>query len=146
MKIYLMIGFVLLSFVQIQGQCRKQNSEKTKKETIMTKGNVVFKDLPAGIKLKDKVRVNKFNDEGVIVSFELITVEKKLREIGAKYVERKLVDKNGREIRFYKPPVRGASQGFEEDQKQQKRDALELAELKAKFTVVEIYVNPLKAM
>jgi hypothetical protein len=112
----------------------------------MVNEDVKFKDLPDGVKLDDEVRDNQYDDKGEVVSYQIIKVEQKLKEIGAKYVDEKLVDKNGREIRFYKPPVRGASQGFEEDEKQRKRDEKELKDLKEKFTVIEIYINPLKVM
>ncbi len=146
MKIYLIMFFAVFAFVQTQAQCGKKNTEKPKEEKTMANEDVKFKDLPDGVKLDDEVRVDEFNDKGEVVSYKVITVEKKLREIGAKYVDNKLVDKDGMEIRFYKPPVRGASQGFEEDEKQRKRDEKEFAELKEKFTVIEIYVNRLKAL
>ena len=66
--------------------------------------------------------------------------------MGKKYENEKLVDRNGKEIRFYTPPVRGASQGYEEDKKQQERDAKELSDLQKKYTVIILYVNPLKAV
>ena len=146
MKIYLMILFVMFGVVQSQAQCNKKNKEKPKIKAEMTTQDVTFKDLPDNAKLDDEVRVNKFNDDGIIISYEVITVEQKLREVGAKYVENKLVDKEGTEIRFYKPPIRGTSQGFEADKKQAEIDAKKLADLKEKYTVIEIFVNPLKFM
>lgn len=147
MKIYLMILFMLFALGQNHAQCNKKNKIKPPKvEAEMTTNDVTFKDLPDDAKLDDEVRVNKFDENGMVVSYEVITVEKKLREIGAKYIDNKLVDKDGTEIRFYKPPIRGISQGFEEDKKQAEIDAKELAELKEEFTVIEIFVNPLKFM
>lgn len=105
-----------------------------------------FDRLPDGVKLSDEIRNDVKNNKGEVVSFKIITVEEKLKELGAKYEREKLVDRDGKEIRFYTPPVRGASQGFEEDKKQSERDAKELAELQKKYTVIILYVNPLKAV
>ena len=105
-----------------------------------------FDNLPDGVKLSDEVKKEVKNDNGKVVSFKIITVEAELKNLGAKYESDKLVDSKGKEIRFYKPPVRGASQGYEEDKKQQERDAKELAELQKKYTVIILYVNPLKAV
>ncbi len=144
MRIYLLIIFVVFAFAQSSAQCSKYKKAKTDKT--MANEAVKFKDLPDGVKLDDEVRVNKYNDEGVVISFETISVEQKLKQIGAKYFDEKLFDKNGKEIRFYKSPVRGASQGFEEDERERKRDEKKLMELKEEFTVIEIFVNPLKVM
>ncbi len=144
MKIYLVIIFSLLVIVQSPAQCSK--GKKTKGVNTNVNQDVTFKNLPDGADLSDEVRIDKFNDEGELISYEVISVKEKLRQIGAKYIDNILVDKNDRAIRFYKPPIRGASQGFEEDRKQQKLDAKELEELKEKYTVIEIFVNPLKVM
>lgn len=104
-----------------------------------------FGDLPDGIELTDDVREEIKTETGEI-SYEIITVEEKLKSIGAKAEGKSLVDANGTEIKFYKPPVRGASQGFEEDRKQQDAEAQELRKLKEKFTVIVLYENPLKVM
>lgn len=146
MKIYLMMFFVLFAIMQSQAQCGKKKSDKPTKDKQMVETEVKFKDLPDGAKLDDEVRVNELNDKGEIVSFKVITVEKKLREIGAKYIDNKLVDKDGKEIRFFKPQIRGTSEGFEEDQKHQQSEQKRLANLKEKYTVIEIFVNPLKIM
>lgn len=148
MKIYLMIFFVLFAVVQSQAQCNKKKNEETtpKAEKTMTNEEVKFKDLPDGAKLTDEVRVNELNEEGEVIGISTITVEKKLKQIGAKYVDGKLVDKNGKEIRFFKPQIRGMSEGFEKDQQHQKNEAKRLADLKEKFTVIEIYINPLKVL
>ncbi len=100
--------------------------------------------LPDGIEPNTKVRKYVKNDKGEVVSYETITVEEKLKELGAKYENDKLVDRNGREIRFYTPPVRGTSQGFEEDAKQRESDKKELDELQSKYTVIVLYVDPRK--
>jgi len=145
MKICFLIIFTV--FAVAQSQCDKDKVQRTNKPIPSpTKEMTKFDHLPDGVKLSDEVRNDVKNDKGEVVSFKIITVEEKLKELGAKYEKEKLVDRGGREIRFYTPPVRGASQGFEEDQKQQERDARELAELQKKYTVIILYVNPLKAV
>lgn len=149
MKIYILMVFMVFVFAQSQAQCdknKKVTSEKANANINMPEEKTKFEDLPDSVKLTDEVREVVKDDSGKVVSDEIITVEEKLRRIGAKYEDSKLVDSKGREIKFYKPPVRGASQGFEEDQKQAKRDAEELKELKEKYTVIILYVNPLKVM
>lgn len=143
MKICFLIIFAVFAVAQSQGQCDKDkvpNANKT------MSNQTKFDRLPDGVKLSDEVKNDIKNDKGEVVSFKIITVEEKLKELGAKYEKEKLVDRDGREIRFYTPPVRGASQGFEEDKKQSERDAKELAELQKKYTVIILYVNPLKAV
>jgi hypothetical protein len=146
MKIYLMIFFVLLGAVQTNAQCSGEEKSKLKKEKTMAAEKVDFKNLPDNARLDDEFRINKYDEQGMVISFEIITIEERLNQIGAKYDGDKLVDSDGQEIRFYKKPVRGASQGFEEDRKQRERDEKELDELKKRFRVIEIYVNPLKVM
>ena len=114
--------------------------------TNQTKEMTKFDRLPDGVKLSDEVRKDVLNDKGEVVSYKTITVEEKLKELGAKYENDKLVDRDGKEIRFYTPPVRGASQGFEEDAKQRERDKKELDELQKKYTVIILYVDPRKVM
>ncbi len=140
MKIFFLIAFLAFSFMQSQKSCNKENLEngnKTATNKAMpekTVGKMNFENLPDGVKLSDQT-VKEGTDEKS-------TVEKDLQKIGAKYDGDKLVDKNGKEIKFYKPPVRGASQGFEEDQKQRKIDEKELKDLKEKYTLIILYVNP----
>lgn len=149
MKIYILIFFMVFAVAQVQGQCDKKGKEKTEKANAnktMPEEKTTFENLPDGAKLTDEVREVETDENGKIVSDEIITVKQKLEKMGAKYVEGKLVDADGREIRFYKPPVRGVSEGFEEDQRQAKRDAEELEKLKEKYTVIILYVNPLNVM
>jgi hypothetical protein len=101
-----------------------------------------FDRLPDGVNLTDQVRKDATNDKGEVVSTSTTTVEAELKELGAKYANDKLIDRTGREIRFYTPPVRGISQGFEEDERQRKEDEKEFAELKKKYTVIVLYVAP----
>ncbi len=143
MKIYFLIIFIIFGFVQ--NQCDKSKmSNVNKSANAITINQTTFDRLPDGVKLNDEVRKNILNDKGEVVSYKTITVEEKLKELGAKYENDKLVDRNSKEIRFYTPLVRGASQGFEEDAKQRERDKRELDELQSKYTVIILYVDPRK--
>lgn len=150
MKICFLIVFAV--FGLFQNQCDKSNlanENKPAANKIMpgqTKEMTKFDHLPDGVKPNDEVRKDVFNDKGEVVSYKTITVEEKLHELGAKYEGDNLVDGNGKEIKFYTPPVRGASQGFEEDAKQQTRDAQGFADLQKKYTVVILYIDPRKVM
>lgn len=146
MKIYLIMCFAVVSFVQVQGQCGSKINEKPKQEKTMTNEDVEYKDLPGNVKLTDEVLENELNEKGEVVSDKIITVKEKLQQLGAKYSDGKLVDKGGTEIKFYSPPVRGMSQGYDLDQKQQEIDKQELKDLKAKYTVIELYANRLTVM
>lgn len=141
MKIWMLIIFIAFGFFQTQ--CDKNKVSNANKNKEMTKFEKV---LPDGVKSSDEVRKDVLNDKGEVVSYKTITVEEKLKEHGAKYENDKLVDRNGKEIRFYTPPVRGASQGFEEDEKQRERDKKELNELQKTYTVIILYVDPRKVM
>ncbi len=149
MKSGFLTMFLVLSFAQSQANCDKskiQNSNLLIANKVVTdKTPMKFENLPDGVKLTDQVR-EEVKDENGTVSYKIISVEEKLRKIAAKYKDDKLVDGNGKEIRFYKPPIRGASQGFEEDQRQQKRDAEDFKALNEKFTLIILYVDPRKVM
>jgi hypothetical protein len=102
--------------------------------------------LPPNVTPETEVRKDVLNRRGKIVSSAVTTVEKCLNELKARYKKDVLVDGKGREIRFFEPLCRGVSAGFEEDQKAQKEKDRELASLKKKYTVIELYCNPLKAV
>jgi hypothetical protein len=102
--------------------------------------------LPSNVTLETEVRKDVLNRSGKIVSSEVTTVGKLLKELKARYRKNVLVDGKGREIRFFEPLCRGVSAGFEEDQKAQKEKDRELAALKKKYTVIVLYCNPLKAV
>ena len=148
MKICFLMFFAIFGF--FQNQCDKNklaNENKPAVNRIMpsqTKEMTKFDRLPDGVKSGDEVRKDVLNDKGEVVSYKTITVEEKLNELGAKYENDKLVDRDGKEIKFYTPPVRGASQGFEEDAQQRERDAKEFADLQKKYTVIVLYVDPRK--
>lgn len=153
MKICFLMTFAVFGF--FQNQCAKgettnvnktaaANSAMNKTMTNQTKNADKFDRLPDGVKPNDEVRKDVLNEKGEVVSYRTITVGEKLNELGAKYEGDKLVDRDGREIKFYTPPVRGASQGFEEDAKQQARDAQKFADLQKKYTVIVLYIDPRK--
>src|SRR3954463_11741016 len=73
--------------------------------------------LPPDVTLETEVRKDVLNRRGKIVSSEVTTVEKLLKELKARYRKNVLVDGKGREIRFFEPLCRGVSAGFEEDEK-----------------------------
>lgn len=143
MKIYFLTILLVFGLMQSQNNCDKSKIQNANK--MMPEQTTKFDKLPDGASLTDEVREETKNENGE-VSYKIITVEEKLKKIGARYADEKLVDAKGREIRFYKPPVRGASEGFEEDKSQRERDEQELKDLKAKYTVIVLYVNPLKVM
>ena len=155
MKIFLILIFSVFIMAQSQSDCGKENIKNRNKiqmnnnsaQTLENKGmddKAKYDKLPDNVKLTDEVKDEVKNEKGETVSVNIITVEQALKKIGAKYEDSKLVDADGKPIKFYTPPVRGTSQGFEEDQKQQERDKKELEDLKAKYIVVILYVNPLK--
>ncbi len=145
MKTGFLTFLLIVSLAQSQSQCGKSEIDNVNVPPVKMPESLKFGDLPDGIELTDDVREEIKTETGEI-SYEIITVEEKLKSIGAKAEGKSLVDANGTEIKFYKPPVRGASQGFEEDRKQQDAEAQELRKLKEKFTVIVLYENPLKVM
>jgi hypothetical protein len=102
--------------------------------------------LPPDITLETEVRKDVLNRRGKVVSSEITTVGKRLKELKARYRKNLLVDGKGREIRFFEPLCRGVSAGYEEDERVRKEKDRELAALKKKFTVIVLYCNPLKAV
>lgn len=145
MKLYLVIFMLLFVVAQSSPQCRNDKMEK-KEPTTMVKAADEFKELPDGAKLDDEVREIIKDEQGHVVSTKIIPVETKLKEIGAGYVDGILVDSDGKQIRFFKPMIRGISEGLEADKKFRQSEEKRLADLKEEFTVIEIYVNPLKIM
>lgn len=149
---FLLIIFAVFALAQTDNKCGKsemQNANKpiaNKKMSDNTNKQSKFDRLPDGVKLTDEVRKDVTNDKGEVISAKISTVEAELKELGAKYANDKLVDRSGREIRFYTPPVRGTSQGFEEDERQRKQDEKEFLELKKKYTVIVLFVDPREAL
>jgi len=102
--------------------------------------------LPDNVTLDTEVRKDVLNAKKQVVSFEVITVEKRLNELKARYKKGVLVDAKGREIRFFEPLCRGVSAGFEQDEQDRKAKEKELADLKKKYTVIILYCDPRKAV
>ncbi|NNE68549.1 MAG: hypothetical protein HKN33_18425 [Pyrinomonadaceae bacterium] len=146
MKIFLVVFAVLISVIQNPAQCgdRKMTKEKEAPPVVVPADK--FENLPDGVKAKDEVKEVVVDDEGQLVSSKIITVEQKLKSLGAGYQDGILVDSKNNQIRFFKPSIRGASEGPEGDKKFYDLERKRLEDLKAKFTVIEIYINPLKVM
>ena len=98
--------------------------------------------LPGDVTPETAVVNEVRNRRGKVVSTGQTTVEKLLNEMKARYRKGVLVDGKGREIRFFEPLCRGASAGFEQDQKAQKEKDLELAALRKKYTVIRLLCDP----
>ncbi len=97
--------------------------------------------LPDGIKETDVVGHKSVTNKAGGTFAQKITVKDTLKKLGSRCVKGKLVDRKGREIRFYRlqgcwgnPPA-----DYLEIQAQQ---AKELEELKKHYTVVEMTCNP----
>lgn len=127
--------FIFLTIIVLLALQADANCQQTK-----------YDRLPPNVMLETEVRKDVLNRRGKVVSSEITTVEKRLKELKARYRKNVLVDGKGREIRFFEPLCRGVSAGFEEDQKAQKEKVRELAALKKSYTVIVLYCNPLKAV
>lgn len=137
MKIYFLMFMLVFGFAQASDKCAK-NKMLNANQTNETK----FDRLPDNIEPQTKVRKDVKNDKGEIVSTEIVTVEQRLKDLGAKYKNEKLIDNKGKEIRFFEPFCRGASENFEEDQKARKEKEKELAELEKNYNVIVLYCDP----
>ncbi|MCY7348672.1 MAG: hypothetical protein LH614_20980 [Pyrinomonadaceae bacterium] len=145
--ILLAIGFGLIQSSETVGKNSMENSNDSNKSAArQTKEKVKYDRLPENIKPKTEVRRIVKNRKGETVSFEVTTVEKRLNELKARYKNNKLVDRSGREIRFFEPLCRGVSRGFEGDAQDQKAKDLELAELEKKYTVLILHCDLRKMM
>ena len=146
MKLILLIIFALFAF-QTNQNCDKKTVENTNIETVPTPQKKVNYDrLPEKITLETEVRKDILNSKGEVISFEVVTVEKRLDELKSRYKKNVLVDRKGKEIKFFEPLCRGTSAGFEQDQADQKAKDKELAKLKKKFTVISLYCDPRKTV
>ena len=111
-----------------------------------TPENGKIERLPDGIEPETKVRKDTKNEKGEVVSTEILTVEQRLKELGAKYKDGKLIDDKNKEIRFFEPLCRGISEGFEEDKKARKEKEKEFAELEKNYTVIVLYCDPTQVL
>jgi hypothetical protein len=113
----------------INAKCHRQNSPG------------ISSCLPEGITLEDVVSAEmiEFGEKGPVI--KTVTVKDKLTELGAGCQNGKLVDSKGREIYFYK--LTGCW-GNPPDNYHEilERQAKELAELRSKYTVIEMTCNP----
>ncbi len=131
MKFLLLIAMTVL-MMQTQGFCQRKKMR--------------YDRLPPNITVETKVRKDTLNTKNEVASFEIVSVEKRLRQLKAKYKNNVLVDGKGREIRFFEPLCRGASAGYEQDQEDVRTKQEELSELKKKYTVVVLYCDPTQVM
>jgi hypothetical protein len=70
-----------------------------------------------------------------------LTVEDKLRGLGAHVKDGKIVDSSGREVRFVSRFIPGAQPDPKEWQERQQREAEELDRLREKYTVVLVVMH-----
>jgi hypothetical protein len=149
MKIILFIIVATFAVAQTD-KCDRSQTQNANKPVVgktindNEKSETKFDRLPDGIQSSDLVRKEVTDSKGEVTSIITITVEEALKELDAKYAGDKLTDRSGREIRFYTPPARGMSQGLEEDTRQRKEDEKNLADLKKKYTVIVLYIDPRK--
>ena len=150
MKFTFLLTLILFGSIQNGESCGKKtmrNSDDANKTTAQaTKGQSKYDRLPENIKTETEVRRAIKNDKGETVSFEITSVGKRLNELEAHYENGKLVDKSGKEIRFFEPLCRGVSRGVEEDEEDRKAKEDELSELEKKHTVIVLYCDPQKVM
>ncbi len=134
--------FAMFGLIQNSQRCSSAAVEKNSMTTPTPERKVRFDRLPENIKPDTKVRKDVKNARGKIVSHETTTVEKRLNELKARYKNGKLVDRKGREIRFFEPLCRGVSRGIEGDAEDQRAKDKELADLEKKFTVIVVLCDP----
>lgn len=134
--------FATFGLIQNSQRCSNAAVEKNTMTTPTPERTAKFDRLPENIKPDTEVRKDVKNHKGEIVSYETTTVEKRLNELKARYKNGKLVDRKGREIRFFEPLCRGVSRGIEGDREDQRAKDRELAELKKKFTVLVVLCDP----
>jgi hypothetical protein len=151
MKTVFLFAMLFFGLVQANESCGEKagNVEKNKNTspTPQKKGeNWRPENLPDDVKPETKVRIDVKNDKGQVTSTSVTTVEKTLNGLKARFENGKLVDRNGREIRFFAPLCRGVSQGPEEDEAARKAREKELSELEKKFTVIVLYCDPASVM
>jgi hypothetical protein len=141
-RTFLLLIVVIFSTQMMSAQSRRKINRKTKKPMIVQILDV-SKCLPKEISLETVVSTKDMGFDKVTKTQKMVQVKvlETLLELGGKCVSEKLVDKTGREIKFYNlqgcwgnPPA-----DYLEILETQTK---ELAELKKKFTVVELTCNP----
>ena len=93
--------------------------------------------LPSPHRPSDIVSAERVGDPPQV---HKVTVEDKLAQLGARCNEGKLVDAEGKEIRFYRLHCFGAPTSFAMEALRQER--AELDALKDKYTVIEMTCSP----
>ena len=154
MKIAFLMIFVFLGFLQNQNCDKKaapnanakMMSNADNKTSPTPKSEVKFDRLPDNIKADTKVVKEIKNDRDEVASTEITTVEKRLNELKARYVQDRLVDEKGREIRFFEPLCRGVSAGYEQDEIDRKEKEKERAELEKNYAVIVLFCDPRTVM
>ncbi len=145
MKAIFFIIFALFGLLQSNQSCERKNMDNSDVKVLPTPPKQTkFDRLPENITLQTQVMKDVLDSKGKAISSEVMTVEKRLNELKAKYKKGKLVDGKGREIRFYDSSCGGVSQPLEENQKEQKDKAVGLADLKKKYTVIVLACDPSK--
>ena len=150
MKCTFTLLLVLFGLIQSSENCGKNSvrnaDDSTKPIAEKRKEKIEYKRLPENIKPETKVRRAIKNKNGETVSFEITTVENRLNELDSRYENDKLVDGNGKEIRFYKPLCRGVSRGIDEDENDRRKKEEELAGLEERYTVIILHCDPQETM
>jgi hypothetical protein len=96
--------------------------------------------LPIGVQAADIVRVVELPSRSSAVTMKTITVADSLKSIKAKCSKGNLVDRRKKEIKFFR--VEGCWGNPPEDYLEiQARQRRELADLKKKYTVIEMLCN-----
>ncbi|HEY0427098.1 MAG TPA: hypothetical protein VGC76_04750 [Pyrinomonadaceae bacterium] len=146
MKIAFFIILAVFCFIQTQncGARKAQNAETA--NVSPTPKATKFERLPDNVKPGTKVRKETRNEKGEVTSVKITTVEKRLNELKARYENEKLVDGNGREIRFFEPLCRGVPASEEQEEADRKAKDEELSELEKKYTVIILQCDPSKVM
>lgn len=150
MKICLLLFIIIFGFVQ--NKCDQKNVMNVPepvnngKPLVSAANSAPSADFYGVIDPQAKVRKDLINAEGEVVSFEVVTAEERLKELGAKLDSGKLIDGKGREIRFFEPICRGTSEGSEADRQAQALKRRELSELEAKYTVIVLYCDSTQAL
>ncbi len=143
MKIIL-IAIVLSLFSTQLVNAQKQIKSKRKFKKPMVVKTINFSEcLPQGITLQTVVSTKDmvFDPATMTQKFATIDVKETLSKLDGKCVSGKLVDKAGKEIKFYN--LQGCWGNPPADYLEiLETQAKELAEMRKKFTVIELTCNP----
>jgi hypothetical protein len=141
-KLFLIIVAILLTLQFASAQYKPRKKNKMSKQNII-KPVDYSKCLPPGITPETVVSTKDSGFDTVTMTRKVATIDVKetLEKLGGRCVSEKLVDKAGKEIKFYNlqgcwgnPPA-----DYLEILETQTK---EIADLKKKFTVIELTCNP----